>query len=134
MLQEPCKLNEEVAPEHVDADSSYESTEKSTAESIIADTSKVDMFISMHGKELPESYLLYIREKLLKMDNERLARLNMLQFKNPSHTLVVSIFFGMLGVDRFIIGDVGAGLGKLLTWGGFGIWWIVDLFIIKENE
>jgi len=29
-------------------------------------------------------------------------------------------------VDRFYLGHVGAGIGKLLTFGGFGVWTLVD--------
>ena len=42
------------------------------------------------------------------------------------------IFIGTLGVDRFYIGDVGLGIGKLLTGGGCGIWWLIDIFLITD--
>lgn len=45
-------------------------------------------------------------------------------------TLIMSILFGSLGVDRFIMGKVGTGILKLITFGGCGIWWLVDLILI----
>ncbi|MBT6995592.1 TM2 domain-containing protein [Candidatus Woesearchaeota archaeon] len=48
-------------------------------------------------------------------------------------TLVMSIFFGWFGVDRFIMGKVGTGLLKLITFGGFGIWWLVDIILIATK-
>ena len=53
------------------------------------------------------------------------------QLKDPTTSLIVSILAGALGIDRFIIGDTGLGIGKLLTCGGFGIWTIVDWFMIQ---
>jgi len=50
--------------------------------------------------------------------------------KDPTIAIVLGIFFGYLGIDRFYIGDVGLGVGKLLTLGGCGIWQIIDWFII----
>ena len=44
--------------------------------------------------------------------------------------LVISIFLSYLGIDRFLIGDVGIGLLKLLTCGLCGIFWLVALFLI----
>jgi TM2 domain-containing membrane protein YozV len=49
-------------------------------------------------------------------------------------TLVMSIIFGELGVDRFIMGHVGLGLLKLITAGGLGIWWIIDIILIATKH
>ncbi|MQY75975.1 MAG: TM2 domain-containing protein [Actinobacteria bacterium] len=45
----------------------------------------------------------------------------------------MSIVFGQLGVDRFIMGHVGLGILKLITFGGFGIWWIIDVILIATK-
>lgn len=47
---------------------------------------------------------------------------------------LISFFVGGLGVDRFVAGYVAAGLLKLCTAGGFGIWWIVDWALTIGNS
>jgi TM2 domain-containing membrane protein YozV len=47
--------------------------------------------------------------------------------------LVMSVVFGALGVDRFIMGKVGTGILKLITFGGLGIWWLVDVILIATK-
>ena len=39
----------------------------------------------------------------------------------------LGLFLGVLGVDRFYLGKHQTGALKLLTGGGFGIWWLIDL-------
>ena len=53
---------------------------------------------------------------------------------NWTTTLIVSIFVGGLGIDRFIMGHVWQGILKLLTLGGFGIWWLIDLILIATKH
>lgn len=48
--------------------------------------------------------------------------------------LLLSIFLGGLGVDRFYMGYVGLGVLKLLTVGGCGIWWLIDVILIATGS
>ena len=49
-------------------------------------------------------------------------------------TLIMSFFFGTLGIDRFMMGHVGLGLLKLVTFGGFLVWWFVDFIMIATKS
>jgi len=47
--------------------------------------------------------------------------------------LIMSIIFGWIGVDRFMMGKVGTGLLKLFTLGGLGLWWIIDIILVATK-
>lgn len=49
-------------------------------------------------------------------------------------TLLYSILLGFLGMDRFCLGQTGTAVGKLLTIGGVGIWWLVDIVLLVTNN
>jgi len=91
---------------------------------------KVDMFIMANGKFFESHQVMQIRERLLALDDSKWAFIQTLQFKDPTVSIIVSILGGHLGIDRFIIGDIGMGVGKLLTCGGLGIWTVIDFFLI----
>ena len=56
------------------------------------------------------------------------------QPKDWTTVLLLSIFLGTLGVDRFYLGYTGLGIVKLVTLGGCGIWWLIDLIMIIQNK
>jgi hypothetical protein len=49
-------------------------------------------------------------------------------------TWLLSLLLGVLGVDRFYLGKVGTGLLKLFTFGGVGIWALIDLILVLANK
>lgn len=53
------------------------------------------------------------------------------QRKDPVVAILLGVFFGCFGADRFYLGHTGLGVGKLLTFGGCGVWAIVDLFLLS---
>eukprot|EP00095_Tigriopus_kingsejongensis_P002608 snap_masked-scaffold632_size121914-processed-gene-0.10 protein:Tk02608 transcript:snap_masked-scaffold632_size121914-processed-gene-0.10-mRNA-1 annotation:"tm2 domain-containing protein cg11103" len=49
-------------------------------------------------------------------------------------TLLYSILLGFLGLDRFSLGKTGTAVGKLLTLGGLGIWWVIDIILLITGQ
>lgn len=97
------------------------------------DSQKVDMYIMTNQKYFPSEKLVYIREKLASMDDSKFAFISTVELKDPTTLLLVSIFLGALGVDRFMLGDVGMGILKLLTGGLCGVLTIIDWFTITKK-
>lgn len=55
--------------------------------------------------------------------------------KNYLVALLLSVFLGGLGIDRFYLGHIGLGVAKLLlTWATFGIWWLIDVILIAMRK
>ena len=54
--------------------------------------------------------------------------------KSKTTALILSILLGELGIDRFYLGYTGLGILKLITAGGFGIWWLIDVILIATGK
>ena len=97
------------------------------------DASRLDMFIMTNQKYLPAEKIVFIKEKLKDIDVERFSLVSAVEFKDPTTILLVSLFLGGLGVDRFMLGETGMGVLKLLTGGLCGILTIIDWFGVQKK-
>ncbi len=74
-----------------------------------------------------------VRLLIENMDSETLEKIINTDLKNPITMTVISMLFGNIGVDRFMLGNGKLGVLKILTSGGFFIWWIVDIFTTSKR-
>ncbi len=101
------------------------------------DQQKIDMYIMTNQKFFPEEKIVYLnvylKDKLRTMDDEKFSLISTIELKDPTTLLLVSIFLGTLGIDRFMLGDTGMGILKLLTVGCCGILTIIDWFTVSKR-
>ena len=71
------------------------------------DSQKVDLFLAANQKFFSPTQILSIKDRLLALDDDRFAIINALDYKDPTMMILVSIFAGYLGIDRFMLGDTG---------------------------
>ena len=104
-----------------------------------------DSFLSANTANFPSEQLPSLRERLAQLDDSQANQvIAAADVKNPTTALILSIFLGGFGVDRFYIGHTGLGIGMLLvtlllpivtlgislffSW----IWIVVDWFLIMN--
>ena len=95
------------------------------------DQTRVDMYIMANQKYFPAEKMVYLKQRVASLAGGKFALLSTIEMKDPTTLLLVSIFLGNLGIDRFMIGDTGMGILKLLTCGCCGILTIIDWFTIS---
>ncbi|WP_084697552.1 TM2 domain-containing protein [Glaciibacter superstes] len=49
-------------------------------------------------------------------------------------TWILALLLGTLGIDRFYLGKIGTGILKLITAGGFGVWTLIDIFLVLSGS
>ena len=95
--------------------------------------SKIDLYLTTNSKYFEPTAIPIIRQKMESASDETLLTLQATELKDPTTVLLISIFLGTLGIDRFMIGDTGIGILKLLTGGLCGILTIIDWFTISKK-
>lgn len=94
---------------------------------------KVNMYVMTNQKYLPAEKIIFLKQKLAQADEERFQLISAVEFKDPTTILLVSIFLGGLGIDRFMLGETGMGILKLLTAGCCGVLTIIDWFSVQKK-
>lgn len=94
---------------------------------------QIDLFMATNANNFPDCSKGSIRKALAECPEHRWQIIAYMSFKNPVVALILSIFLGELGIDRFYIGNIGLGILKLITGGGCGVWWFIDLFLIMGS-
>jgi hypothetical protein len=112
---------------------------------------EVRFYISLMGKERGPYTVMELREMLrtgqIRQDDTMVRTTEEGSFWFPLNqvpglvsrkdwlvALLLSIFVGWLGVDRFYVGHVGLGILKLVTCGGLGIWYVIDVILIAVDR
>ena len=93
-----------------------------------------NFLMSLQGK-IGTNELIATQGRLEKIPDDKITSLALVELKNPIIGLVLGLFFGGFGVDRFYKGDIGLGILKFLSifivigW----IWIVVDWFLVYKG-
>lgn len=97
------------------------------------DKQQIDLYLTTNAKYFEPTAIPILRSKLEKADEATFLSIQACELKDPTVLLLVSLFLGPLGIDRFMLGDIGMGVLKLLTVGCCGILTIIDWFTISKK-
>ncbi|MBO5106582.1 MAG: TM2 domain-containing protein [Clostridia bacterium] len=97
------------------------------------DAQKVDMFVMTNQKYFPAEKIVFLKQKLMEADESKFTLASTVELKDPTTILLLSLFLGGLGVDRFMLHETGMGVLKLLTGGLCGILTIIDWFSVQKK-
>lgn len=94
----------------------------------------VRQVMTLVSGKVPEEKMLVLKSKLTNASDDKIDEIMCLKLHNPVSVLLFSLFLGGFGIDRFIIGDTGLGVAKLLVGGlTLGIWPFIDIFISHKK-
>lgn len=95
---------------------------------------KIGALTAQYAKDIPTGMALSFQQMLKDIPDEAYPQLAAIQTKSPTTVILLSIFLGGLGIDRFYVGDVALGIFKLLLgWLTLGIWPLIDCFVCYKK-
>lgn len=95
---------------------------------------KIAAIIAHFGSNLTDSDKLALRSQLMAASDAKYSLVMSTPVKSTTTTLILSIFLGGLGIDRFYLGDTGLGVCKLLFgWLTLYIWPFIDIFVTYKR-
>lgn len=80
-----------------------------------------------------EREIITMGASLDEADREKFITILQRETLNPVKLFGWNVWLGYLGIDRFVVGDILLGVLKLITFGGAGIWVLVDCFLIGNR-
>ena len=91
----------------------------------------INQFMMQNGKNFTTADIMIVKQQLESLTPDQIQLLATGDYLDPTVNVIVSVLVGSLGIDRFLIGQTGWGILKLLTGGALGVWTIVDWFQIS---
>ncbi len=90
------------------------------------------LYPATHGKYFKPQDMMKIMKEI-EGDPKAAEAASMASLHDPNILLLLSVFVGVLGIDRMYVGQIVLGILKLLTLGGYFIWWIIDLITVVNR-
>lgn len=97
------------------------------------DEQKINLWLGSNAKYFDAAQIPILKEKLKNASDEQYLAVQTQSYIDPTVTTIISVLLGELGIDRFMVGDIGMGVLKLLTGGLCGVLWLIDIFTISKK-
>lgn len=97
------------------------------------DEQKINLWLGSNAKYFDAAQIPILREKLKNASDEQYLAVQTQSYIDPTVTIIISVLLGEFGIDRFMVGDIGMGVLKLLTGGLCGVLWWIDIFTISKK-
>ncbi len=90
----------------------------------------VQSFLVRYSDCFDTMSIIDVQNKLNELDDSKFGVLMSMSLQKPTIILLIAI---LLGWERFFLDDISAGVLKVLTCQGLGIWWLIDIFTAQRR-